>query len=224
MNLAAINTALASFQQEIEKKKLSDIDWLYEKQFMLKQHELISADDFLKWMKTLFQSDRTQRYWQREDVRSKELMEAFIEVDTDMVFTCFKDLFDERRDLEGRIDRFKFYMDELLTHVRRKQTIKESWHHQDNSIISFYLMMRYPEKYVYYTRALHEQLVALVQAKPLGEGEDVVRYMKMAKTVSIFLMKEEDLMATHKGRFSAPIVEQSLLPVYEMLFEASQKK
>lgn len=219
MNLSAINNAIEQFHSKIKREKLSPIDWLYTKQYVLQQNPLETQGQFEEWMQELFHSERTQRYWQREDVRSKELMLSFMAYNVDMVRTCFKDLFDEGRDLEGRIDRFKFYMEELVSQVRRSQSIKESFHHQDNAMISFYLMMRYPEKYVYYTRPLHESLVARVEAKPLGQGEDMVRYMKMAKTVGTFIQKDSALLTAHRQRFQQDICDPTLLLVYELLMD-----
>jgi len=155
--------------------------------------------------------------WKNEANRAGELMQMMVEFDADMVATSMKELFEEGRDLEGRLDRFKFYMDELLRRSRRHQTIKESWHHQDNAILSYYLAMRYPTDYTYYTPENHQLLVDLTGAKPIGQTEDPVRFQKMAKTVSTFLSKNEKLQEAHLKRFRKPVVEGSRLLVLELI-------
>ncbi len=217
MNLSAIQNAIAVFKSELNKQNLSELDWIYEKQFAAYHSPRISVDNLPTWLDLLFSSERTQRYWKSEEIRSSELMRMMAAFDPDMVSTAFKDLIDESRDLEGRIDRFKFYMDEILARKRRvDKKFIESWHHQHNPVISYYLMMSVPQKYVYYTRARHEQIVSYFGAKPLAEAEDMVRYQKMSGTIFKILSRDEEVMGLHRRRFSKPILDDSILLVYEM--------
>ena len=218
MNLTTIRETIGNFSKHLSAQRLCDIDWLYEKQSLLCPYDTLNADNIEGWAQLLFTSDHTQRYWQRPNHRPAELLKALIKFDADMVSTAFRDLFDEQRDLEGRVDRFKFYMEEIIQRIRRNsRSFIESWHHQDNSIISFYLMIQFPNDYIYYTRSLHENAVTKLGAKPLKAEEDFVRYQKMAKTLHQFIIKDEKLISVHQSRFPQYDYGQSRLLVYEYL-------
>ena len=217
MNLAAIHDQIDRFNQYLRTQKHCEIDWLYDKQVKLADHKRLTIENIEQWLSLIFQSNQTQRYWKSESNRSAELMNAMIQFDADMVSTAFNDLFDENRDLEGRIDRFKFYMDEIIQRMRRNnRKFLESWHHQDNSIISFYLMMQYPTLYTYYTRTLHEKIVESFGAKPLEKAENPVRFQKMGKTIHQIMLKNEMLVDLHKTRFSSAVIPTSRLLAYEL--------
>lgn len=218
MNLDKIRKAISAFGNKLKSSRFSDLDWLYYKQFESAEHRYIAKGEIDNWLDLLFTSDRTNRLWKREELRSSEVMSELATFDPDMVLTAFRELYSEERGLEGRIDRFKFYMEELLERKRRNSaTFHESWHHQDNSIISYYLLMQFPEKYSYYTPQIHEKMVNIVGAKPLGESEDPVRYNKMVNTIDRFLREDENLIHDHLRRFSKPVMESSRLLVYEMI-------
>ena len=193
------------------------MDWLYEKQKAAQNYDHLSENNIMEWVDFLFSSDRTQRYWKTETYRPAELMRAMVKADPDMMATSFRELFEENRDLEGRIDRFKFYCDEQLSRMRRNdRSFRESAHHQDNAIISYYLLMRYPETYSYYTRELHEKWVDFLGAKPLDEAEDMPRYQKMMRTIATFMKRDEELVQLLAGRSHASEAPVPLLTTYEM--------
>jgi hypothetical protein len=218
LNLKAIQELIEHFKQRLRNQKLSDLDWLYEKQFQLQDYPILNADNIQPYLEILFTSDRTQRYWKSETLRSAELMTSMVKFDAEMVGTAFRDLFDEARDLEGRMDRFKFYLDEIIARMRKKdKSFLESWHHQDNAIISYYLIMAYPCTYSYYTRPIHEHAVTYLGAKALQSSEDPVRYQKMVKILATIASNDEALKVLHASRFQKPIAPGSRLLIYEML-------
>ncbi len=219
MNLQKLTLAFNAFRSHLSGQKLSDFDWLYQNQFNSESFISINTDNINAWLNTVLTSSTTHRIWKSESSRAQELIMALAEFDRDMVATAFHDLFEESRDLEGRVDRFKYYMDELLSRFRRSQLgIKESWHHQNNSIISYYLCMRFPKKYTFYTRALHELIVNVSGAKPLGQQEDLIRFQKMTNTVFILMAKDSDLIKYHLQRFSKSIADDSRLLILEFLY------
>ncbi len=217
MKLDNIHKTISAFKVLLKREVLSEMDWLYYKQFDLSTHDHLNSSTIYDWLIVLFESDRTKRLWKNEQNRAAELMLKLVDYDPSMVAIAFAELFHEERDLEGRIDRFKFYSEELLRALRKKeQSIRESWHHQDNSIISYYLSMKFPQKYSYYNQILHQTLIDVLGAKPLGDIEDLVRYQKMVNTFSNFIFKDEELLTLHRKRFNKPIIETSRLIVYEI--------
>ena len=77
----------------------------------------------------------------------------FIQTSEDYVRYSFKDLFNENKDIEGRVDRFVFYCDQLLKEYKdsKPQSIENAHYHDDNyEMISIYLAFHFPNIYTPY--------------------------------------------------------------------------
>jgi hypothetical protein len=139
------------------------------------------------------QSEYSQRWWKRDQYRPKEIMLQLIEAEVDLAVVAWKDLSNESATLEGRLDRFDYYCNELLQIHRHKHIRSvESYHHQDASIISLYLAGMYPEKYVLYPGLeVFQSFCRAIGSPEIPVVQDLVRYMKIATIVFTFMKKND---------------------------------
>ena len=73
------------------------------------------------------------------------MVKVMCESEPDAVRQMFRDLFDESKPLEGRVNAFRAEADRI-----REQYWPEKMHYQDFNSISTYLWARYPDKYYIY--------------------------------------------------------------------------
>lgn len=167
-------------------------------------------------------SDYSQRWWKRDHYRPKEIMLSLISADPELAAIAWKDLSNESASLEGRLDRFDYYCTDLL-HMHRQQHIRsvESHHHQDASIISLYLAGMYPDRYSLYTGLDIFQAFCKAVGRPdIPVVDDLVRFMKVAKVVDMYLQKNCRYQAVLDIRMS-PMHKVRCRP-YQLSYECIQ--
>lgn len=150
-------------------------------------------------------SEISQRWWKRDQYFPREIMLTLITTDEELASIAFKDLANESGSLEGRLSRFTFYAEELITMYRRNNPRDiESHHHQDAAIISLYLAGMFPEKYTLYPGLREFQsYCSLVGSPQLPVVDDLPRYMKVAAIVFKFLQQHKQYGALADKRNSS---------------------
>jgi hypothetical protein len=165
---------------------------------------------------------QTRRLWNRENYEPKRMMLEFWRMQPDFVKQMFQDLFDENKKVDGRVGRFVFYCDELLTEFLEKHPrSREGKHfHQDGyQIVSLYLAFRYPDQYSLYHFDRFKRLLTALGTPDMPATHDFERFCKVVKTLWGFMQKDEELIAAHRERLEEGKHYQgeSLLPVYELM-------
>jgi hypothetical protein len=120
----------------------------------------------------------------------------------EFVREAFRDLYSEDRQLEGRIQRFVFYVNELFNRFRDqhpKDKTPSHFHEDDYNMVSVYLMGQYPEGYAPYSTELLHTLCTRLGAKDVPPAADFPRYTKLLKTLRSFLTKDEDVMNAYQA-------------------------
>jgi hypothetical protein len=150
-----------------------------------------SPDSLLMIYEQCLQSRISQRWWKGDRYRPKELMLLLIDTDPELATIAWKDLANEAGTLDGRLDRFGFYCDDLLQMYRKKNPRDvENHHHQDAAIISLYLAGMHPEKYVLYPGLKSfQRFLKAVESPQAPVVDDYVRYMKVATIVFTYLKR-----------------------------------
>lgn len=138
------------------------------------------------------QSRHTQRWWKRDQYRPKEIMLMLIAADPELAVIAWRDLANEAASLEGRIDRFGYYCQDILAALRKRDLrIADTHHHQDAGILSLYLAGMYPDKYALYPGlAAFQTFCRLVQSPNIPQVDDLPRYMKIAGIVHTRLRQD----------------------------------
>ena len=205
MNLQRLNNALFQYNAFLKANPQHDPYWKWESQKVFQDHWNLEAVDFRNMFDQSLQNSTTRRLWKRENYAPKEMMFKFIDLNADYVRFIFQDLFNEEKSIEGRVDRFIFYCDELLKEYKEKnpRTIENSHFHDDNyEIISIYLSFKYPELYTPYNFNNFKKLLEELGSMDVPKINDIGRYFKIMRTINKFIEKEDEILKIHTGRIN----------------------
>lgn len=106
----------------------------------------------------------------------------------------FEVLYDESKPLKERIGKFVALSEELEPDVSEKMG-KPLNHQQDERTISFYLTMRFPEKYPLYKSDTYQYLLSFVnEADSRKAGEKLFHYLELTSDLVAFVENDSDLI------------------------------
>jgi len=191
MNLQLLNSLLAEYKASLNNR--ADNEWHkpWKSLEMFDYHWDIEAREFDRMFDDSFGGDCY--LWEGEDFHPKSSMLYYSTQNPDLVRSMFIDLFDENRDIVGRIHRFVDQCDQLRTYHSKGITKRESHYHGDRKMVFVYLAFRYPEKYTLYEGAGFRKLLEQVNAKPLGPVINIDRYIKTSKTINTLMQRDEEV-------------------------------
>lgn len=142
-----------------------------------------------------------RRHYRREGYDPKSAMLEMMDWEVEHVRTIFEDLFNEDRDLEGRIQRFEFYCRELFNQFRDakpKSRLPDHFHADDYGMASLYLAGQYPEKYAPYKTSLLQKALKNLGALQIPEVADFPRYVKLLGTLRRFVAEDEAVQTAYQ--------------------------
>lgn len=146
----------------------------------------VEAKDLAGRYDAALDSKTNRRHYRRGGYDPKRSMQELMEWEPDFVRDAFRDLYSEDRDLEGRIQRFVFYVNELWNRYRDakpKARIPTHYHDDDYNMVSLYLSGQYPEKYAPYSTELLQTVCRKLGAKDVPLAADFPRYTKLLHTL-----------------------------------------
>lgn len=222
MQLKKIQEALDQFKTHLGSEAKEEHLYIYESQKIFQENWNLESSDPVSMYNRSLNNSQTRRLWNRENYEPKRMMLEFWRMQPDFVKQMFQDLFDENKKVDGRVGRFVFYCDELLTEFLEKHPrSREGKHfHQDGyQIVSLYLAFRYPDQYSLYHFDRFKRLLSALGTPDMPATHDFDRFCKVMKTLWGFMQKDEELMAAHRERLEEGKHYQgeSLLPVYELM-------
>lgn len=222
MQLKKIQEALDQFKTHLGSEAKEEHLYIYESQKIFQENWNLESSDPASMYNRSLNNTQTRRLWNREHYEPKRMMLEFWRMQPEFVKQMFQDLFDENKKVDGRVGRFVFYCDELLTEFLEKHPrSRESKHfHQDGyQIVSLYLAFRYPDQYCLYHFDRFKRLLIALGTPDIPATHDFDRFCKVAKTIWGFMQKDEELIAAHRERLEEGKHYQgdSLLPVYELM-------
>lgn len=220
MQVTKIQEAFKSYRNFLASSAAENRLYLWEIQRHFQQNWDLSAEDLAEMYDRSLQSQHTRRHWRRENYEPKQMMLGFIHLEENYLRQVFKDLFNERNDISGRIDRFVFHCDQLLQEYKRKhpRSIDNNHYHDDGyQMISFYLAMRYPAAYTLYEGSRFIKLLETLGTRHLPKFDDFERFCKISRTLYKLMQKEEGLLELHQTRLDPErhYMDESLLIVYD---------
>lgn len=222
MQLKKIQEALDQFKTHLGSDAKEEHLYIYESQKIFQENWNLESSDPAAMYNRSLNNTQTRRLWNRENYEPKRMMLEFWRMQPDFVRQMFQDLFDENKKVDGRVGRFVFYCDELLTEFLEKHPrSREGKHfHQDGyQIVSLYLAFRYPDQYSLYHFDRFKRLLSALGTPDMPATHDFERFCKVVKTLWGFMQKDEELMAAHRERLEEGkhFQGESLLPVYELM-------
>ena len=194
MQVPKIRQAVAGFKDWMLTEEAREYLPLWETQQNWQTHFNVEAKDLAASYDAALDSKTNRRHYRRGGYDPKRSMLAIMEWEPDFVRDAFRDLFSEDRDLEGRIQRFVFYVNELFNRYRDakpKARIPTHYHDDDYKMVSLYLMGQYPEKYAPYSTEMLQTVCTYLGAKTVPPAADFPRYTKLLQTLRTFIVAEE---------------------------------
>ena len=203
MQVPKIRAALPGFRDWLASEDALAYRALFETQQNWQTHFNVEAADLAASYDAALDSKTNRRHYRRGGAYDpKSAMLALMRWQPDFVRDAFRDLFSEERDLEGRIQRFVFYVNELFNRFRDdkpKAKIPTHNHDDDYGIISIYLMGQYPATYAPYSTTLLQQVCTVLGAKDSPPAADFPRYTKLLRTLRQFLEADEEIMTNYRA-------------------------
>ncbi|WP_116105063.1 hypothetical protein [Lewinella sp. IMCC34191] len=196
MQVPKIKTYVREFTDWMLTDEAQEYLPYWETQQNWQDHFNVEAKDLAASYDAALDSKTNRRHYRRGGYDPKRSMLAIMEWEPDFVRDAFRDLYSEDRDLEGRIQRFVFYINELFNRYRDakpKARIPTHYHDDDYQIVSIYLMGQYPDKYAPYSTDLLQTICTKLGAKSVPPAADFPRYTKLLQTLRPFLHEEEVL-------------------------------
>lgn len=192
MNLQLLTNLISDYKIFIEKRQDEEWQQPWKSLEVFNYHWDIDASDFARMYDDSFAGDCF--LWHGEDFHPKTSMLYYCSQNADLVRSMFIDLYDEGRDIVGRIHRFMDQCDQLRTYHSKGITLRESHYHSDRRMVFVYLAFRYPDKYTLYEEQGFRKILELVNAKPVGSSLTLERYIKTSKTIDILMQRDTDLV------------------------------
>ena len=158
----------------------------WETQKNWQDHFEVEAKDLAQRYDLALDSKTNRRHYRRGGYDPKRSMLELMEWEPDFVRDAFRDLYSEDRDLEGRIQRFVFYVNELWNRYRDakpKARIPTHYHDDDYQMVSIYLSGQYPAAYAPYSTELLQSVCRKLGAREVPPAADFPRYTKLLRTL-----------------------------------------
>lgn len=152
----------------------------------------IEAEDFSKMF--LDSTDKMYSLLDSMNNFPRGMIKAFADIDPNAVREMFRDLFDESKNLEERIERFRDKSEELRVKYD-DGTFKN--HYQRENAITVYLWLKYPDKYYIYkyseTKAFAKAIESDFVPKKGGSTYNVEQSMKLYNEVRKIVKNDGEL-------------------------------
>ncbi|OAV46159.1 hypothetical protein [Lewinella sp. 4G2] len=202
MQVPKINAAVDHFSEWLTTEAAEQYLPLFETQQNWQDHFNVEAKNLAEVYDLALDSKTNRRHYRRGGYDPKTAMLAILRTQTEFARDAFRDLFSEDRDVDGRVGRFEFFINELWNRYRDahpKDRTPDHYHRDDYAMASLYLMGQYPEIYAPYSTELLQSVCTKLGAKAIPEAADFGRYVKLLKTLRSFLTKDETVMANYQA-------------------------
>lgn len=219
MNLKKINELIGEFKVVLKEKSSADDLLLYQLTENWQKSWDIDVLDLYQVYNNSLENWHTRRLWVGENYEPKKMMLEFLSTDREFVREMFRDLFNNEKEVMGRMDRFVFHCDSLLESYKEKNrsSIQNRHYHDDGyKILSLYLSLEYPENFSFFYRDGFEKFLSIVQAQFVSGINDIQRYFKVSKIVFNLMQKDAELMNTHFDRLDETCYQK---PSMNLFFE-----
>lgn len=215
MNLQKINKYIEQYIRRLEDPNYDGLV-LWELVHQFQSHWDLDASSFEEMFGCSFGINSP--LWNKDDYIPKKMMERYIRMNDDLARAMFYDLFNESKDITGRISRFVFQCDEFYNMDRSSNQRVLPHYHSDMKMIFLYLAFRYPEKYSLYDFSSFKNFMQNVGSTKFFSPQDLERFVKVTKTISMLTQKNEHLIELISSKIS-PITNDKIFPmllVYEI--------
>jgi hypothetical protein len=219
MQLKRIQDLFDRFKTHLRSPEAEELLYVWESQRIFQQNWDDAAPGFADMYDRSLDSPVSRRLWSRENYAPKFMMLEFAALQPEMLRIMFRDLFNEVKDIEGRLDRFVFYCNELLQEYKgqnQKPAFNRHFHDDNYQMTSLYLAFRYPDRYAPYDHEAFRAMLRQLGSPDIPETNDPARFFKVARTLFTMMKKDAELSELHAQRLQPEkhYTGESLLLVY----------
>ncbi len=195
MQVPKIKASIAEYKKYLSSQRLLDEAYWWKIQSNFQQSWDIEVTDFSKMFDSCFQSQVSRRFWKGHDFEPKVMMMKFIELNKDMVYSLFKDLFNEEKSIDGRLPRFKAGCDSLYEYFKETHphNVLTSHYHHKTETIWRYLAFRFPTEYAMVEFPSFTKTLQFWGAQKPPQEFDYERIQKLCKTIHHFIKQDDEL-------------------------------
>lgn len=203
MNLQKIQDYIIEFKRHLKSQRREEVLYKWESLRNFQNNWNLAREDLKEMYNQSLQNTETVRLWKANQYFPKHSMMLFCDLQPDYVKFAFDDLFNEEKAIDGRMDRFVFYCDQLLEAYKEKYPLKiENNHYHHYEMISLYLTFRYPELYTLYDFDIFKYTLINLGSRNIPKLNDVERFFKISRTLGKFLDKDEEVWNLHQKRLN----------------------
>jgi hypothetical protein len=219
MNLNKLKSFIGDYKNYLASEDNRGHLYKWESLRYFQTHWATEAEDLEGMYRQSLNNTTNRRQWVGKDFFPKEMMLKFIKTEPEYVRLAFRDLFNESKDVAGRVDRFIFYCEELFSLYReRNSRSREAGHYHHHGVVMMYLAHRFPEKYTLYDQRAFMGFLEKVGALNPPPSHDIGRFVKLTRTLKNFLDKDPDIQELSEARldnrhYNGP----NLLTVHELM-------
>ncbi len=210
MQLKKIQAYIEIYKNFLKKNPEQRELFPWESQAIFQKNWDLEAPDFAKMFDASLQNSRTRRWWTGDNFKPKARMLEFIHQNSDFVRSMFRELFDESKAIENRISKFQFGCEVMMQDYKEDHptSIENNHYHLENHVVSMYLAFRYPAGYAVYFYPEFASMMKKIGSTNIPEPFEMERFLKITKTITTFLKKDDELLQLHQKSVAAPPLYQ----------------
>jgi hypothetical protein len=192
MLLNKIQDNIGAYKKWLQSQRFHPNMYKWESVQIFQDQWNMNDKDIVDMFDRAIQNTETRRMWQTENWYPKKMMLEFWRYEPQSTHMMFDDLFNETREVEGRVGRFIFGCDALLRDYKSDHpaTVENNHYHGDFRMIAIYLAFRYPDSYAPYNFPVFQQALTALGARDIPQQNDLGRYFKVLRTLMNFLEKD----------------------------------
>ncbi len=200
MVLSKIQDSIAQYKQWLQSIRHHPQVYEWESVQHFQAHWKDQSEDPGVMFEQCFYNSENRRMWQASNWEPRKIMQVYWDKYPATVRLMFNDLFNETREVEGRIGRFLFGCDELLRDFKRDNptSVENNHYHGDYRMIAIYLGFRYPESYAPYDFVVFQTALTHLGARDIPQENDLSRYFKVLRTLTTFIDKDPQVQTAMK--------------------------
>lgn len=198
MNLKLINERIEQFKTIVQSPEYGG--WrLWELMQQFQSNWDVEASDFKEMFGRSLAINSPM--WHRDDFYPKKVIERYLDMNQDIIRSMFVDLLNESREIDGRISRFIYQMNEIQKVEKKSAQFGMPHYHDSYEMIFVYLSFAYPDRYTLYDFNGFKSFMAKVGATKPPQENDVLRYVKFTQTMTTLMKRDEELLMLLHKRF-----------------------
>lgn len=209
MKVDKINDYIAKVKHYLQVNENDEFLYKYECLKNFQDNWDIDSIDFGAMYDKALTSKMSNRLWGGRRNSSKSAMLEMIKADKHFADAMFRDLFDQGKAVNQRMERFIFHCEQLAEQVPVKKKEGSLHHKHDNyTILSVYLAFRFPTEYCIFEYPQFKETMVKLEVSEVPQIFEISRFFKLSQALYKMISKDEELMEIQKERIGEHIFYQ----------------